>query len=233
MPGPPPKPSDQRVRRNRDEGTSSTTVVLQAEATVEWLDQWSGRTVEIDRGDGEPVIIPAPKARWLKDIKQRWRAFWLAPEAQMIRPHHMPAMERLHDLYDQEERLRRRVNRSRPHGQMVPLAMDGPARDGEQIVEHDYRAVAVPGHLGVGSQGQLVRSPDFDALMKVRAEIRQLEDRFAATPMAEFRVGWQQAAMANEQARAREASQLADAADRIASQHERMLTEGSASSADG
>lgn len=219
MPGPPPKPRDQRVRRNRDEGTASTSVTLQPRATVDWVADWSGRTVEVDAGGGEPALIPAPKARWLKDTKKRWEAFWLAPEAQMIRPHHLPAMERLHDLYDQEERLRRRVAKSRSHGQMVPLAMDGPARDGEQIVEHDYRAVSIQGHLGVGSQGQLVRSPDFDALMKVRAEIRQLEDRFAATPMAEFRVGWQQAAMANEQARAREAAELSQVAQQIAELH--------------
>lgn len=197
-------------------------MVLSARATVDWVEGWSGRKVEVDAGDGEAALIPAPKTRWLKDTKKRWEAVWLTPEAQMIRPHHLPAMERLFQLYDEEERIRRRVNRSKSHGQMVPLAMDGPARDGEQIVEHDYRAVAIPGHLGVGSQGQLVRSPDFDALMKVRAEIRQLEDRFAGTPMAEFKVGWQQAAMANEQARAREASELSQVASQLAEQHQQL-----------
>lgn len=200
MPGPPPKPADQRARRNRDEGTTSTTVVLPAEATVEWVERWPVRTVEVDRGDGELVTIPAPQRRWLKAIKEQWSRFWLVPEARMVRLHHLPEVERLFQLYDEEERLRRRVGRR---------------KNGVQV-----------GHVTVGSQGQLVRAPEWDQLMQTRKEIRALEDRCGASPMAEFRVGWQQAAMHNEQTRAREASQLADAANRIASQHERM-TEGS------
>jgi hypothetical protein len=195
-------------------------VVLAAEPSVGWLDQWSGRKVEVERGDGELVTIPAPHGRWLKLTRQRWEAFWTAAEAQMVRPHHLPSVERLFQLYDDEERLRRRVARRTPVAQMVPLGLDGPARDGEQVVEHDYRAQAVPGHLGVGSQGQLVESADWKALVKVRQEIRQLEDRFAGTPMAEFRVGWQQAEMANAQARAREARELGSVAAELRQAHE-------------
>jgi hypothetical protein len=215
-----PKPADQRVRRNRDEGTSSTSVVLKPDPAVDWVEQWSGRKVEVGGTDGQPVLIPAPKGRWLKQTKQQWATFWTAAEAQMVRPHHLPSVERLFQLYDDEERLRRRVARRTPVARMVPLGLDGSARDGEQVVEHDCRAEAVPGHLGVGSQGQLVESADWKALVKTRQEIRQLEDRFAGTPMAEFRVGWQQAAMANEQARAREARELGSVAAELRQSHE-------------
>lgn len=226
MPGPTPKPADQRVRRNRDEGTSSTSVVLSARGSVDWVEGWRGRKVEVDLGEGERALIPAPKGRWLKATRQQWEAFWLAPEAQMVRPHHLPAMERLFSLYDEEERIRRRVAKSELVTVGEPVGMDGDISEGELVAETAPRARRIPGHLGVGSQGQVVRSPDFDALMKVRAEIRQLEDRFAATPLAEFRAGWQQAAMLNEQARAREAAEISEVAAELASQHEQIEAGG-------
>lgn len=226
MPGPSPKPRDQRARRNKGEGTESTTVVIPTEGRVDWLSAWPGGTVEVDAGDGGLVEIPAPPKGLLKTSRDKWTAYWLAPESQMVRPHHMAALERLARLYDEEERLRRRVAKSRVVSQSVPMGLDGPAAAGDAVVDVDYRAVRIPGHLGLGSQGQLVVSPDFSALMKVRVEIRQLEDRFAASPMAEFRVGWQHAAMLTEQGRAREAQELAAAAAKIAASHEQQLEQG-------
>lgn len=223
MPGPPPKPRDQRVRRNRDEGTTSTSVVLSADHAVDWLGQVPVRTVEVEVPGEGPRLIPAPKTRWLQQTKQQWQAFWLAAESSMVRPHHLPSVERLFQLYDEEERIRRRVARSELRVRDDLVGIDGPARDGEVVVERVPRARRVPGHLGEGSQGQLVRGPDFDALMKLRSEIRQLEDRFAATPLAEFRVGWQQAAMLREQQQVREAQQIAEAASAIAERHQEMI----------
>lgn len=226
MSGPTPKPRDQRKRRNKTEGTQSTTVVLSdATPRVDWLDQFPVDTIEVESG-GDLVTIPKPPAGMLKPSKQRWVIFWLSPEASMIRPLHMPALERLALMYDQEERLRRRVNKSRLITEKVMIGLDGPAEDGDEVIEYETRVVRIPGHLGVGSQGQLVESPDSKALMAVRKEIRALEDRFAGSPMATFRVGWQHAAMLNEQSRAREAQELAAAAAQMQAQHQALMAGG-------
>lgn len=132
----------------------------------------------------------------------------------MLRPHHVTALRRLYDMYDEAERMRRAVGRKR----RIVLAVDA-TEDGEAI----YAAQDIPGHLMVGSMGQLVESVESKKLDRLRREIRQLEDRFAGTPMAQFRLGWQQAAMLNEQSRAAEAMQLAAAAVQIQQQHEQVV----------
>lgn len=286
MPGPAPKPRDQRIRRNRDEGTTSTSVELPSEPLVEWLDDMPVATIELRLAGGRTVRAPAPPTRsgeslefaagfpkhagggyWelsngervgqmrrdqaeaaeaavrreadlLPQSRRAWEVFWCTPEASMMRPHHLPALERLVLMYDEEERVRRRVFADPPDGRYevddcgriivvdIPLGMDGPAKPGEQVLEYDQRVVRLPGYLGRGSQGQIVEAPEFKILMKLRSEIRQLEDRFAGSPMAEFKVGWQQAAMLNERARARESEDLAAAAAALRESHQRMIDGG-------
>lgn len=219
MSGPPPKPRDQRARRNKSEGTESTSVVLPPEAPP--LPAWVGATTELNL-DGWKVEVPKPPAKLLKDSREAWAMYWLIPESAMLRPHHMPALRRLVRLYDEEERIRRRVAANRDVVMDVPMGMDGPAKRGEAAVAYDHRLVSLPGHLGLGSQGQVVVSPDHKALQDVRQRIQALEDRFAATPLAEYRVGWQRAAMISEEGRAREAQELAAAAAQIAEQHAQL-----------
>lgn len=224
MPGPTPKPRDQRARRNRNEGTESTTVDLPPEAPAP--PAWAGPTTRIELAPGWAVEVPKPPTGLLKASREAWAMFWVIPEAIMLRPHHMPALRRLVQLYDEEERIRRRVARQRPVPMPAAVGLDGIAQLGELVLETETRMVQLPGHLGIGSQGQIVESPDFKALQKVRERIQALEDRFAATPLAQYRVGWQRAAMANAEARAAEATELARAAAAIAAQHEALLLEG-------
>ena len=216
MPGPPPTPRDQRKRRNADEGTTSTSVTLPAAGTVPTLAD-------------DPDYSELVKAdwRWLKQTKQMWDLVWKAPAAALLQPQHLPALRRLYDLYDQEERLRREVRSSRlvPRSQMVGL--DGEIGEGELVAETHVRATRLPGHLAIGSTGQIVTSPSFSQMMKVRAEIRALEDRLGGTPMATFRMGWQHGEMVQSQARAAEAAELAAAAQNIAAAH-RAALEGEA-----
>lgn len=203
MPGPSPKPRDQRARRNATEGTTSTSVIL---------DDVGALTVSDEQ--------MKPTRRWLKATKEAWEIIWEVPEAQMLRPHHIKALRRLYNMYDDEERLRREVNRSHVVAIEEPLGLDGPAVEGEAVLETEVRARRVPGYMQVGSQGQLVESVASKKLDRVAREIRQMEDRLAGTPMAQFRLGWQQAAMLNEQARAADAVAIATAAAELQREHE-------------
>jgi hypothetical protein len=170
----------------------------------------------------ELVRVPRPPDGLLEQSLEAWVTYWTIPETSMLRPHHLPALRRLVCMYDEEERIRRRVDEGTEVAMNVPVGMDGTPTEGEIIVEYEPRMVRLPGHLGIGSQGQVVTSPDFSALMKLRERIQALEDRFAATPLAEFRVGWQRAAMLNEESKADEAAALAEAARQIAEQHAQL-----------
>lgn len=178
MPGPPPKPKDQRQRRNKDEGTTSESITL-APAGSAGLAQ-------------DPPALPR-SSRMLKHTRDLWDTLWSSPVATQVEASDLPALYRWIHLVDEEERLRRAVAETKLVARGVLVGMDGPVKEGELVMESEVRAQRIPGHLGVGSQGQLVRSPDFDALMKVRAELRALEDRFGFSPMARFRLGWQKA----------------------------------------
>lgn len=214
MPGPPPKPRDQRKRRNRDEGTTSTSITLPAEG---------GMTLADDPAHADLV---KHDRRWLKQTRDTWDAFWCSPLASVFQVTDVPALRRLYHLYDDEERLRRAVAKRNRVVRSEPWGADGPAGPGEVVMGTIDRLEEIPGHLGVGSQGQLVVSPDFTALTKVRAEIRALEDRLGLTPMARYRMGWQQAEMMNSRARAVEAASLAEAAQQIAKAHQAALAGG-------
>lgn len=196
MPGPPPKPRDQRARRNANEGTTSTSVTLPSDA---------GGVV------GVPEELRRPTKRWLKKTKEAWSIIWDVAESAMLRPHHVMALRRLYDMYDELERMERLVRRK--YKVVTPVDVD---EDGHAI----YAKVDLPGHLAMGSKGQLVESVESKKATTLRREVRQMEDRFAGTPMAQFRLGWQQAAMLNEQARAAEASAIARAAAEIQATHE-------------
>lgn len=209
-PGPPPKPRDQRKRRNADEGTSSTSIVIPTDGAVSLAD---------DPANAELV---KPQGRWLKQTKTDWSAFWASPLASVFRVTDVPSLRRLFHLYDDEERIRRRLLKKRMVTRAEPVGMDGIVKEGEIVLDKQVRGMQIPGHLGVGSQGQLTVSPDFQALKAIRAEIRALEDRLGMTPMARYRMGWQQAEMMNSQARANEAAAMAAAADRIAERHEQL-----------
>lgn len=214
MPGPPPKPRDQRKRRNADEGTTSTSVTLPAHGD-------RGMTLADDERYAD--LVSTKGNGWLKQTRELWDLLWETPAATLLQPQHLPALRRLYDLYDQEERLRREVKKSRlvPRSQMI--GMDGPIEEGELVAETHVRATRLPGHLAIGSTGQIVTSPSFTSLMKVRAEIRALEDRLGGTPMASFRMGWQHGEMVQSQAKAAEAASLAAAAQTIAEQHRQAL----------
>ena len=209
MPGPPPKPRNQRARRNKGEGTESTSVVLAEQVDQPTLPAWIRDRVEV-KVWGETFVVPKPPRGLLQQTVEAWVTYWIIPETQMLRPHHLPALRRLVRLYDEEERLRRLVEKPWTRGvwEQTP--------DGDEVFVEEE----LPGHLGVGSQGQLVEHPNSKILDRKRAEIRQLEDRFAGTPLAEFRVGWQRAHMINEQSRANQAEALAQAARELQERHE-------------
>lgn len=218
--GPPPKPRDQRARRNKNEGTTSTSVVLQPRSE---LPAWAGKPVEV-KIDGMEVQVPKPPgSKLLKVALEAWAMFWLGPEAQMLRPHHMPALRRLVLMYDEEERLRREIEKTKLVPETTYVGMDGDATEGEIPFDTVTRMRKLPGRLAIGSTGQLVSSPEVAQLDKVRMRIQALEDRFAATPLAQFKVGWQQAEMYNSQARASEASAIAQAARELSDRHEQLL----------
>lgn len=159
---------------------------------------------------GVPESMTKPSRGWLKQTREDWGIIWEVRESQMLRPHHVAALRRLYDMYDECERMKRACRKKRK----VVLPTD--AIDGDAI----HTVVEIPGYKDIGSQGQLVESVESKKLDRLRREIRQMEDRFAGTPMAQFRLGWQQAAMLNEQARASEASAIATAAREIQQAHE-------------
>lgn len=220
MSGPAPKPRDQRTRRNKTEGTTSTTVTLQPHTD---LPAWAGPPVAV-KMDGIEVQVPKPPgSKLLKVAVEAWAMFWLGPEAQMLRPHHLPALRRLVLMYDEEERLRREIEKPKVVPETVWVGMDGDALEGELPVESHTRMRKLPGRLAIGSTGQLVSAPEVAQLDKVRTRIQALEDRFAATPLAQFKVGWQQAEMYNSQAKASEASAIVQAARELTERHEQLL----------
>lgn len=220
MSGPAPKPRDQRTRRNKTEGTTSTTVTLQPHTE---LPAWAGAPVVV-KIDGLEVQVPKPPgSKLLKVAVEAWAMFWLGPEAQMLRPHHLPALRRLVLMYDEEERLRREIEKPKLITETEFVGMDGPAEDGEIPFDSVTRMREIPGRLAMGSKGQLVSAPEVAQLDKVRTRIQALEDRFAATPLAQFKVGWQQAEMYNSQAKASEASAIAQAARELGEQHAQLL----------
>lgn len=214
MRGPTPKPADERIRRNTDGGTTSTSVMLPAVSPS--LPAWVDTAVEV-KVRGAMVVVPKPPAGLLQRSLEAWVTFWSIPETSMLRPHHLPALERLVRLYDEEERMRRQVEKK--HTVMLPVG--GRDEWGDPV----YEEHTLPGHLTLGSQGQLVEHPSSKMLDRKRSEIRQLEDRFAASPLAEFRVGWQRAAMLNEESKASEAAELAAAAAAIAEAHQAVLVQ--------
>ena len=218
MADPTPKPRDKRKRRNKDEGTTSTSVNLPAVGARE-------RTLADDERYAD--LVSTKGNGWLKQTRELWDLLWETPAATLLQPQHLPALRRLYDLYDQEERLRRRTKKSKlvPRAQMV--GFDGDIEEGELVAETHVRAERLPGHLAIGSTGQIVTSPDFKALMKVRSEIRALEDRLGGTPMASFRMGWQHGEMIQSQARAAEAAGISQAAQTIANQHRQALDDAS------
>lgn len=226
MSGPTPKPRDKRTRRNKNEGTTSTTVVLPPAVD---LPEWAGKPVTL-KMDGFEVTVPKPpnNGKLLKVAIEAWANFWLHPEAQMLRPHHMPALRRLVLLYDEEERLRRAIEEERLVPETIYLAMDGRAVESELVVDVETRMRKLPGRLAIGSTGQLVSSPEVAQLDKVRTRIQALEDRFAATPLAQFKVGWQQAEMYNSQAKAAEAAAIVQAARELSESHAQLLAGGDA-----
>lgn len=224
MSGPAPKPRDQRARRNKDEGTTSTTVELPADAPP--LPAWIGaRTVVTVDGAAFEVPRPPRHASKLRKAALRaWVAYWTSPEAAMIRPQHVPALERLVLLYDEEARLVDAIEATKLVPETIYLGLDGPAIEGEFVVDSETRMRKLPGRLGVGSTGQLVTAPEVGQLKAVRAEIRALEDRFAGSPMAQFKLGWQQAEMYNSQARAgAHAAAIAAAARELTQQFDELL----------
>jgi hypothetical protein len=197
-----PKPKDQASghRTKSELDGRSTSVTLPAAAG----------------GLAMPEELTRPTGRWLKKIKDDWAIIWNVAESSMLRPHHVTALRRLYDMYDELERMERLVRKKKKI--VSPVDVDD---DGHAI----YGRIDIPGHLEMGSQGQLVESVESKKVDRLRREVRQMEDRFAGTPMAQFRLGWQQAAMLNEQARAAEATAIARAAAEIRAGHEQREVE--------
>jgi P27 family predicted phage terminase small subunit len=82
MPGPAPKPPDQRQGRHR-------------------------RDVGLVALDGKVRVAPQPSTAWLKPTKDHWAAFWTSPMAQLVvLQSDSAAIGRLFDLYDDRERCR-------------------------------------------------------------------------------------------------------------------------------
>lgn len=88
--GPPPKPADQRQRRN---ASTSTALVL---------------------SDG--TLRPEAPPNLLRIIRERWDIYWRSELARAVRDVHIPVVERLFSLYDERERAYRAV---RKHGRVT------------------------------------------------------------------------------------------------------------------
>jgi P27 family predicted phage terminase small subunit len=96
MPGPAPKPADQRQRRNkRDIGTLPPVPKAQL--------------VSIESAR----IVPKPPDGLLAITKAAWESFWLTPLAQLITPADRPALDRLFGLYDELDRIWRYARKHR------------------------------------------------------------------------------------------------------------------------
>lgn len=114
-----------------------------------------------------PVVVPtssdlvanppdAPK-KWLKITKDAWADFWTQDVARAVVKSDLPALRRLFELRDLEERLMRKA------------------------AEENY--------VTVGSTGQPVIHPALKQADALRAEIRNLEDRFGLTPASRAKLG--------------------------------------------
>jgi len=92
---------------------------------------------------------PPPPKHWLAQTKRWWEAFWVSPLAQLVIPADLPALCRLHDLYDFRERaatgFRKRPLTEGSQGQSVlnPLAAEMHA-DGREITTLEDRFGITP-----------------------------------------------------------------------------------------
>lgn len=99
---------------------------------------------------------PDPPTGLLVETVALWHAFWESDQARLIQRPMLPALERLHLLYDERARCYRSVRRAR---------------------------------LVKGSKGQPRRSPLFDVISGLDAQIGRLEEQFGLTPKSWIALG--------------------------------------------
>lgn len=80
MPGPLPKPPDQRRRRNKDQG------------------QW--QLLPSEGRHGRPPDLPTRRPAWLKATRAWWKTIWASPMATVWLPADVPALVRLATLVE-------------------------------------------------------------------------------------------------------------------------------------
>lgn len=188
IPGPPPKDSKRRQRRNKET------------ADHEHVDV-AART---DAGELAIAFDAVPKlpgrSKMLQLTRDAWDAFWECDLATKVMPSDLSALIRLFHLRDQSERALREISGTREIRTIVALEERLEVDENGDVV-HSFDPVReverMPGHLSLGSKGQLALHPSATWLEKTSKEIRALEDRFGLTPMARFRLGWQFAEMGN------------------------------------
>lgn len=163
--GRPRKDPDKRQRRNVSE------VPADARAALEQ----AGAAPELQ------VEPPAADRAWLKVTKDAWTAWWTSDHAKHVTVPDLRALLRLFRMYDLEERAGREVTGSQEIAVWVGF---------DDVGDGVYDRRRVPADLALGSQGQLVKHPSAELMLKYGAEIRQLEDRFGITPRSRYQLGF-------------------------------------------
>lgn len=140
MPGPAPKPADERQRRNKRD---------------------IGQLVPIESAR----ILPKPPDGLLAITKVAWEGFWLTPLAQLITAADRPALDRLFGLYDELDRIWRFARKHRmvtgSQGQEVlnPLYKEADSLRGEIRALEDRFGLTPMARLKLGVKfGEAKRS---------------------------------------------------------------------------
>lgn len=152
----------------------------------------SGRPPTPDRLRTNTQTLAVPESAWFdeppaaptklrKAQKESWAAFWSSELARLVQPQDLPALRRLWRWYDQQDRALGNMPARR--------SIEVRCRYSADPEDYEWVTIKIPGHLGIGSQDQVVVHPSARWAAQAEDKIIQLEDRFGLSPTSRLKLG--------------------------------------------